>query len=153
MPRPSLPARLALLSLCALILAGCSNEVPDTHPDQPVTKRKQAFKAMLRSFEPMGTMLRDKRYDPDTFARLANELAGLRDQPWSHFGPDTNYPPTKALASVWEKPAEFEQRRQEFIAASDRLIAAAAARDEAQARSAYAAVQDSCKACHRDFRK
>lgn len=153
MPRRSLAARLALLSLCALILAACSSEVPDTHPDQPVTKRKQAFKAMLRNVEPMGTMLRDKRYDPDAFARMANEFASLREQPWPHFGPDTNYPPTKALAAVWERPAEFEQRRQDFIAASDRLIAAAAARDEAQARSAYAAVQDSCKACHRDFRK
>lgn len=153
MPHPTLPARLSLLSICALTLAACSSEIPDTHPDQPVTKRQQAFKAMLRTFEPMGTMLKDRRYDADAFARLANELASLREQPWSHFGPDTNYPPTKALAAVWEKPAEFEQRRQSFIEASDRLIAAAAARNEAEARSTYAAVQDSCKACHRDFRR
>lgn len=153
MPHPTLPARLALLSVCALALTACSSEVPDTHPDQPVTKRQQAFKAMLRTFEPMGTMLKDRRYDADAFARLANELASLREQPWSHFGPDTNYPPTKALAAVWDKPAEFEQRRQSFIEASDRLIAAAAARNEADARSTYAAVQDSCKACHSDFRR
>ena len=153
MPRPPLSVRLALLSLSALTLAACSSEIPDTHPDQPVTKRQQAFKAMLRSFEPMGTMLKDRRYDPDAFARLANELASLRERPWSHFGPDTNYPPTKALPAVWEKPADFEQRRTSFIEASDRLIAAAAARNEADARSAYAEVQDSCKACHRDFRR
>ena len=54
---------------------------------------------------------------------------------------------------MWEKPAEFEQRRQEFTAATERLLAAAAARNEAEARSTYAAVQDSCKACHNDFRK
>lgn len=153
MPRPTLSVRLALLSLSALTLAACSSEIPDTHPDQPVTKRQQAFKAMLRSFEPMGTMLKDRRYDPDAFARLANELASLRERPWSHFGPDTNYPPTKALPAVWERPADFEQRRTSFIEASDRLIAAAAARNEADARSAYAEVQDSCKACHRDFRR
>ncbi len=153
MPRPTLSVRLALLSLSALTLAACSSEIPDTHPEQPVTKRQQAFKAMLRSFEPMGTMLKDRRYDPDAFARLANELASLRERPWSHFGPDTNYPPTKALPAVWERPADFEQRRTSFIEASDRLIAAAAARNEADARSAYAEVQDSCKACHRDFRR
>lgn len=153
MPRPTLSVRLALLSLSALTLAACSSEIPDTHPDQPVTKRQQAFKAMLRSFEPMGTMLKDRRYDPDAFARLANELASLRERPWSHFGPDTNYPPTKALPAVWEKPADFEQRRTSFIEASGRLIAAATARNEADARSAYAEVQDSCKACHRDFRR
>lgn len=153
MPRPTLSVRLALLSLSALTLAACSSEIPDTHPEQPVTKRQQAFKAMLRTFEPMGTMLKDRRYDPDAFARLANELASLRERPWSHFGPDTNYPPTKALPAVWERPADFEQRRTSFIEASDRLIAAAAARNEADARSAYAEVQDSCKACHRDFRR
>lgn len=153
MPHPRKSLRLALLSACALTVAACSSEVPDTHPDQPVTQRQQAFKTMLRTFEPMGTMLKDRRYDPDGFTRLANELAVLREKPWSHFGPDTNYPPTKALPAVWEKPAEFAQRRQSFIDATDRLIAAAVARNEAEVRSAYAAAQDSCKACHRDFRK
>ena len=153
MPRSKFATRLTLVALSALILAACSSEIPDTHPDQPVTKRKQAFKAMLRSFEPMGTMLKDKRYDADAFARLADEFARLRDAPWQHFGADTNYPPTKAKPAVWEKPAEFEQRRQEFVSATNRLLAAAAARNEAEARTTYAAAQDSCKACHNDFRK
>ncbi|MDI3515272.1 MAG: hypothetical protein PWP40_2501 [Rhodocyclaceae bacterium] len=153
MPRTKFATRLALAALSALILAGCSSEVADTHPEQPVTKRRDAFKAMLRSFEPMGTMLKDRRYDADAFAKLADEFGRLRDAPWSHFGADTNYPPTKAKPAVWEKPAEFDQRRQEFVAATDRLLAAAAARNEAEVRTTYAAAQDSCKACHRDFRK
>ena len=81
MPRSTFATRLTLVVLSALTLAACSSEVPDTHPDQPVTKRKQAFKAMLRSFEPMGTMLKDKRYDADAFARMADEFSRLRDQP------------------------------------------------------------------------
>lgn len=153
MPRSKFATRLTLVALSALTLAACSGEAPDTHPDQPVTKRKQAFKAMLRSFEPMGTMLKDRRYDADAFARLAGEFARLRDVPWQHFGADSNYPPTKAKPAVWEKPGEFEQRRQEFVSATERLLAAAAARNEADARSSYAAVQDSCKACHNTFRK
>lgn len=153
MPRSKFATRLTLVVLSALTLAACSSEVPDTHPEQPVTKRKQAFKAMLRSFEPMGTMLKDKRYDADAFARMAEEFAHLRDEPWKHFGADTNYAPTKAKPAVWDKPAEFEQRRQEFNAATERLLAAAAARNEAEVRITYAAVQDSCKACHNDFRK
>lgn len=153
MPRSKFATRLTLVALSALTLAACSGEAPDTHPDQPVTKRKQAFKAMLRSFEPMGAMLKDRRYDADAFARLAGEFARLRDVPWQHFGADSNYPPTKAKPAVWEKPGEFEQRRQEFVSATERLLAAAAARNEADARSSYAAVQDSCKACHNTFRK
>ena len=152
MPRPT-TARILLLALPAVLLLACSSEPPDTHPDKPVTQRRDAFKAMLRSTEPMGIMLKDKRFDADQFARLADQLAAARDMPWKHFGADTNYPPTKARPAVWEKPDEFERRRSDFIIATDRLLAAAAARSEDQARSALAAVQDSCKACHNDFRR
>lgn len=153
MPRTKRPVRLTLLAVSALILTACSQDVADTHPDQPVTKRQQAFKAMLRNFEPMGTMLQEKRYDADAFSRLATSFSELSDAPWSHFGPDSNYPPTKAKPAVWEQPAEFEQRREAFAAAAERLVAAASARVEADVRTAYAAAQDSCKACHRDFRR
>lgn len=152
-PQPFRLSRLALLALTPLLLAACSAEVADTHPDQPVTKRQQAFKAMLRSFEPMHTMLHERRYDADAFLRQAQAFAATREAPWAHFGADTNYPPTKATAAVWAKPAEFNQRRDEFFATADRLLAAAATRVEADVRSAYAATQDSCKACHRDFRR
>lgn len=152
MPRPQL-ARPIVLALAVILLAACSSEAPDNHPDKPVTQRRDAFKAMLRSTEPMGTMIADRRFDPAAFARLADGLVAVRDKPWRHFGPDTDYPPTKARREVWEKPAEFERRRTDFIAATDRVLAAAATRAEADARSAVAALQDSCKACHREFRK
>ena len=54
---------------------------------------------------------------------------------------------------MWKNPAEFDQRRKESVLATHRLPAAAAARNEAEARTTYAAAQDSCKACHNDFRK
>lgn len=153
MPTKITPARLTLLALSTLTLAACSQQVEDTHPDKPVTQRQEAFKAMLRTFEPMGTMLRTDRYDADAFARMALELKDLRDEPWTHFGTDTNYPPTKARPAVWQKTAEFEQRRDNFIAATDGLLEAAERRNSAEVRRAYEAVQDSCKACHRDFRR
>ena len=129
MPRPTV-LRSLLLALPAALLFACSSEPPDTHPDKPVTQRRDAFKAMLRSTEPMSTMLKDRRFDADRFASLADQLAAARETPWKHFGADTNYPPTKARPTVWEKPDEFERRRSEFISATDRLLAAAAARSE-----------------------
>lgn len=145
--------RLATIVLSTLVLGACSGEVADTHPDQPVTKRQQAFKNMLRDFEPMGTMLRNERYDHEAFARHASAVAALKEAPWPHFVADSNYPPTKALAAVWERRADFERRRADFIAAIDALSAAAERRDQAEVRTTFAAAQDSCKACHREFRK
>ena len=152
MPRSKFATRLTLVVLSALTLAACSSEVPDTHPDQPVTKRKQAFKAMLRSFEPMGVMLRTHGYRADEFARLANELNSRRDAPFNSFAADTHYPPTKAKAAVWERAQEFEGQRQKFYELTDALAAAAQTHDEASVRTAYDKVHASCKSCHDDFK-
>ena len=152
MPRSKFATRLTLVVLSALTLAACSSEVPDTHPDQPVTKRKQAFKAMLRSFEPMGVMLRTHGYRADEFARLANELNSRRDAPFNSFAADTHYPPTKAKAAVWERTQEFESERQKFYELTDALAAAAQTHDEASVRTAYDKVHASCKSCHDDFK-
>ena len=97
-------------------------------------------------------MLRDNRYDPDKFVTMTTTLMSKRDAPWSHFGPDTNYPPTKATPEVWSKPAEFEQEKQAFIAATDKLQAAVQSKDKAQVVTAYEAVHDSCKSCHKQFK-
>jgi len=148
MPRFALPSLLILLTLAA-----CSGPVEDTRPGQPVKQRQDAFKAMLRSFEPMGKMLRDNRYQADEFARLASELVSRRDAPWGHFGPDTNYPPTKTKAAVWERPQAFEAERVTFFALTDALAQAAQTRDKAAAQAAYDKVHASCKSCHDDFKK
>ncbi|ENO89159.1 putative cytochrome c' [Thauera linaloolentis 47Lol = DSM 12138] len=125
----------------------------DTRPGQPVKHRQDAFKAMLRSFEPMGTMLRTDRYQADEFVRLANELVSLREAPWAHFTPDTLYPPTKARAAVWERAQDFEHERQDFYEATDALAQAAQTRDKGRIQTAYDKVHASCKSCHSDFKK
>jgi len=145
--------RLLLSSLCALfVLTACNQPVEDTGPGQPVKHRQDAFKAMLRSFEPMGVMLRDKQYNAGKFAELAGELVARRDAPWAYFKADTLYPPTKAKETVWARADEFERQRQVFFDATDALLVAAQTRELAQVEPAYEKVYDSCKSCHNDFK-
>lgn len=139
------------LLLTALTLAACG-EVEDTRPGQPVKHRQVAFKEILKAFEPMGTMLRTNRYEAEKFEKLAVELMNKRDEPWSHFGPDTNYPPTKAKPEVWSKAAEFEKEKQAFLVASDKLLVAAKTRQRPQAEAAYIELYDHCQSCHKAFR-
>ena len=146
-------SRLLVSSLLALLtLTACNGVVEDTRPGQPVKHRQDAFKAMLRSFEPMGVMLREKQYNADKFAPLAAELVARRDAPWTYFTADTLYPPTKAKAEVWSRADAFEGERQLFFAATDALLAAAGTGDLVQVQAAYDKVYDSCKSCHRDFK-
>lgn len=149
MHKPSLTG-LALLSAIALLTA--CGEPEDTRPGQPVKQRQQAFKEIINSFEPMGVMLRKGSYDADRFLAFAEKLHAARDLPWSHFGADTHYPPTKAKAELWQQPQQFEADKQAFLQASDALLAAAQSKDKARIQPAYDAVHDSCKACHDRFK-
>lgn len=144
-----LSAALVLL----LTLTACGGPVEDTRPGQPVKQRQEAFKAMLRSFEPMRALLRAERFQAEEFARQADRFVSLREAPWSHFGPDTNYPPTKAKAAVWERPQAFEDERQRFFERGDALLQAARSGDKATIQAAYDEVYASCKSCHDAFKK
>ena len=124
-------------------LAGCG-EVEDTRPGQPVKQRQMAFKEIVKTFEPMGVILRKDRYEADKFLPMAEALIAKRDGPWSHFGADTNYPPTKATPEVWKQPEEFEKNKLAFIAATDALLAAAKNKDKAEVEKTYDAVHEAC---------
>jgi cytochrome c556 len=145
-------AKTGLALIAATMLLAACGEPEDTRPGQPVKQRQTAFKEIIKTFEPMGVMLRKGSYDADRFDKLTSELIAKRDLPWSHFGPDTNYPPTKATGDVWSQPAEFDKDKQAFLAATDKLEAAVKARDKAQVEAAYEAVHDSCKTCHKQFK-
>ena len=143
---------LLIAALSAFILTACGGEPADTRPGQPVSARRAAFKKILLAFEPMGIALREKQYDADRLIAQAGELGQVKDGPWRHFGADTNYPPTRAKPSVWSEAERFAANRDAFLLAVDRLILAAASRDEKKVATAYDAVHDSCRSCHKSFK-
>ena len=144
--------RVLTLLLITYALTGCGH-TEDTHPGQPVTKRKIVFKTMLRSLEPMGLMVRGRKpYDQAEFLQEALKLQSLSTQPWQYFTPDSNYSPTRAKPDVWDKPAEFKQAQQKFVAAAAQLANSAKTGNLDAIRHDFPAVESSCKACHQQFR-
>lgn len=141
----------ATLSILALSLTACG-EPEDTRPGQPVAHRRAAFKDILEVFEPMGQMLQKDSLDTRTFQALAQQLVAKRDTPWSYFSPDTRYPPSHAKAEVWTEAEKFAASKKLFFDATDKLAAAAGGGDRQQLAATYAAVQDSCKSCHKAFK-
>ena len=135
-----------------LLITACS-EPADTHPGQPVTQRRAAFKEIVKSFEPMGVQLRKDRYEAKQFLVLAKALDKLKEGPWSHFGPDTNYPPTKAKAAVWSEAEKFSASRESFLKATAALVVAAESREVKQVSVAYETLHDTCRSCHKAFRE
>lgn len=143
---------LILIALSAAMLSACG-EPKDTHPGQPVAKRKAVFKDMLRVFEPMGMVGRDRgEYVKEDFLAHAREFQSLAKQPWVYFAPDTNYPPTKAKADVWQNPEEFARQSQKFQALADQLLKAAQDGNLDTIRPLVGDVEKSCQTCHKQFR-
>lgn len=139
--------------MAALTLSACSSEPQDTHPDQPVSKRKAVFKHMMRTLEPLGMVGREREdYDRQAFLAGARKLKQLAAEPWEYFTPDSNYPPTRAKPEVWQKPAEFTQARQKLQDSTEQLLKAAESGNLEQIRPALKNVEESCKSCHQQFR-
>jgi len=135
------------------MLAACSDEVKDTHPDQLVTKRKIIFKQMTKTLEPMGMVSRDRlEYKAQEFNMRAMELQKLASQPWPLFTADSNYPPTKAKPAVWEKPVDFKLTQDQFQSSVADLVKVSQGSDLNAIKAAVKQVEKSCKSCHDQFR-
>lgn len=150
-PRVRRVVASSLLGLMALSLAGCG-EPEDTLPGQPIAHRRAAFKDMLRTFEPMGVMLRTDNYRAEKFQAHLSTFKALRDGPWPYFTAGTLQAPSHATAAVWEQPEKFEQARQDFQASIDRLVAVDSAADVKIVAKAYEDVQNNCASCHKTFK-
>lgn len=137
----------------SLLLGGCSGDAKDTHPDQPVTKRKAIFKQFTKTLEPIGMVARGRKgYKADEFNASVLELQRLSSRPWGLFTADSNYPPTLAKAAVWAKPGEFKQAQDRFQAAVAGLVLASQGSDLNSIKAAVEDVQANCKRCHDQFR-
>ncbi len=143
----------SIVGLLAMVITLSACGQTDTHPGQPVTKRKAIFKHILRTVEPMGKVARGRKpYDQAEFLQQALKLQSLSTQPWKYFTADSNYSPTRAKPDVWDKPAEFKQAQDKFIAATNKLVSAAQTGNLDVIRPDVTGVEQSCKACHQQFR-
>ncbi len=156
--------RRILIAAAVWGLAGCSSEVTDPQPGQPVATRQKLFKAMLREFEPMGVMLRQGPFEAERFVGLWRRFAELADQPWPLFRTDTCYPPAKVTPQACSDLPGLQQRAETFRAAVTHLgeevervakdgKSSKRAEQLAAVKQAYDRVYDACQECHRGYRR
>ncbi|NBA96652.1 cytochrome c [Pseudomonas sp. R5(2019)] len=143
--------RLSILLLACLTLTACGG----VDPNSPLGQRKAIFKQMLKTSEDLGGMLRGRlAFDGQTFADGAVKLDSLSREPWKHFPQVQEADHTSAKADVWQKQARFQALAQALESTTGELVIAS--RGQPLKASALAApmqkVEDSCKACHQEFR-
>ncbi|SMF45670.1 c-type cytochrome [Pseudogulbenkiania subflava] len=140
LPKNLAPA-LALLALSLPVLASSGEE------------RQQSFKKILRTFEPMGLVARDRApYRKDEFIKQADTLKQIAATPFTLFTPNSIDAKSRAKPEIWSQPEKFKAAQQKFLTAVNDLDAAAKTGDIANIKRSYGVVAQSCKSCHDSFR-
>lgn len=143
--------RLALAAFACLTLAACGG----VDPDSPMGQRQAIFKQMLKTSEDLGGMLRGRvPFNEQRFVDGAAELDRISRTPWQHFPQVKDEGDSRAKDEVWQRQARFQELARETEAATAALVTATTATplDSAALAAPMQRVEDSCKACHEEFR-
>lgn len=137
--------------LASLLLTACGG----VDPDSPLGKRQALFKQMLKTSEDLGGMLRGRIvFDESRFISGAAKLDQLSREPWQHFLQIQDEGDSRAKDEVWQRQARFQELARALEASTAALVVATSAPPlkPAELAPAVQRVEDSCKACHEEFR-
>ena len=120
-------------------------------PVQIVAARQSAYVlsggdfAAMKAAADAGTDVRQLAFPARALARWARTLPSL-------FPAGSDLPSSKALPAVWSDRAGFEARAAAYAEAAQALAEAAQAGDRAMFLERWAAVRQTCAACHDTYR-
>lgn len=118
-----LPVALAAV---ALTLTACGGSGAPSQPKGPISEdRTAAFKSMMPEFTRMGKMVKDEEpYDVEKFKQAAATFAENSKKPFTLFESDPQGN-GRALPAIWTDTATFKAEEEKFVAAVEKLNAAA----------------------------
>jgi cytochrome c556 len=142
---------LALVLFSALALTACGG----VDPNSPLGLRQALFKQMLQTSEGLSGMLRGRSaFDQAEFVAGSAKLDELAQQPWQHFPQVKEEDNTRAKDEIWQRQERFQElaRALEGSTAALRIASLVSPLDSAALVAPMQHVEDSCKACHKEFR-
>lgn len=144
----------AMLAATVLLLVAAPLARAESEPEDIIKYRKNVMTSNGAHMSAADAIIRGKAaefrkdlaYHVAALQAINRDVAGL-------FPKGSDFGDTDALDAVWSKRAEFERRATDARAKADALAKAVAAGDSAKYSAAFAQLADTCKACHKDFRK
>ena len=126
-------------------------------PDEVAEYRQAVFNIVGWNFKPIGAMVKGEvPFDAAAVARHADYIAMLSQAAPEGFakgsGPEA-VKHTEAKPEIWTKPDEFDAKMKNFQQEAAALATAAKGGDEVAIKAQFAKTAETCKACHKEFRK
>ncbi len=149
MPRLSMPK---LLALGALALLGAAAHA-EGDPEDVIKYRQTVMKANGAHASAAGAIIQGKVGYKKDLVDHAKALAAINRDVAALFPKGSDFGDTSALDGVWSKRADFEKRAKDSQVKADAFAKAAGSGDMKLAGAKFKELVDSCKACHKDYRK
>ena len=149
MTRLSMPK---LLTLGALALLGAAAHA-EGDPEDVIKYRQNVMKANGAHAAAAGAIIQGKVGYKKDLADHAKALAAINRDVTALFPKGSDFGDTNALDGVWSKRANFEKRARDAQAKSDAFAKVVATGDAKSYGLKFKELVDSCKACHKDYRK
>lgn len=142
--------RPRILLVCACLIAGTAFAA---EPEDIIKYRQQVMKSQAAHMAAAAGIIQGKVDFKNQLGDHVNALQATNKDVASLFPKDSDFGDTKALDAVWKNNAEFQKRSRDVRAKADALARAVAANDTKNYAVRFRELSDSCKSCHKDFRK
>ena len=140
--------RFFLASVC--LVAGA---VFAAEPEDIIKYRQSVMKANGAHMAAANAIITGKVDFKGQLGDHARALQAINKDIHSLFPKDSDFGDTKALDAVWKNSADFQKRARGSAHKADALARAVAAGDSKNYAARFKELSDSCKACHKDYRK
>ncbi len=135
----------------ALVFAAATGA---SEPEDIIKYRKNVMKSNGAHMSAAALLIQDKV--PEYKGRLADHAQAIviftRNIP-ALFPKDSDFGDTDALDTVWSKRTEFEKRAKDTEQKATAFASAVKAGNNPAIAARFKELSDSCKACHKDFRR
>lgn len=126
-------------------------------PEEVVEYRQSVYNIIGWNFKPIGAMVKGEvPFDAAAVARHAQYVEMMSKAAHEGFpqgsGPDV-VKDTEAKPEIWTKSSEFETKMKEFQQEATKLAEASKTGDEKAIKAQFGKTAETCKACHKEFRK
>lgn len=140
-------------SLGAVLLLGSLSTFSAENNARDLAKyREEVMEANSAHAAAANAILQGKVPFKDQLADHARALESLNKDIAALFPPGSEVKDSRALPAVWSKRAEFEKAAKDAREKSAAFARAVTANDP-QVAARFKELSESCKACHKDFRK
>lgn len=148
------PLKITRLILTGTLLALLAPSVVSAaEPEDIIKYRQNIMKAVGGHASAAGAIVEGKVNYKSDLAEHARALRALtRDIP-ALFPKDSDFGETKARDEVWSKRADFEKAAKNTKTKVEAFAKAAQGGNQQAIAASFKDVGESCKACHKDFRK